>query len=139
MTFPQDRRTKYVILPSLHDQLLETQDIYKYNWSIVILFWSCMLANYVDLRENQQNLYVLSQVTPIWPFWPLNVFNVPRNNFFTHNGMYKNVIDPGISVSFALKDIDIGGQIQYLMCTGPLSFKNLIVDNIYVNEIIRTT
>ena len=39
--------------------------------------------------------------------------------FFTHNGMYKNVIDPGTSVSFALKDIDIGGQIQYLMCTGP--------------------
>ena len=34
--------------------------------------------------------------------------------------MYKNVIDPGISVSFALKDIGIGGQIQYLMCTGSL-------------------
>ena len=34
--------------------------------------------------------------------------------------MYKNVIDPGKSVSFVLKDIDIGGQIQYLMCTGPL-------------------
>ena len=38
--------------------------------------------------------------------------------------MYKNVIDPGKSVSFVLKDIDIGGQIQYLMCTGPLSFNN---------------
>ena len=41
--------------------------------------------------------------------------------------MYKNVIDPGKSVSFVLKDIDIGGQIQYLMCTGPLTqcaFKN---------------
>ena len=37
--------------------------------------------------------------------------------------MYKNVIDPGISVSFALKDIDIGGQIQYQMCTGPLCIK----------------
>ena len=34
--------------------------------------------------------------------------------------MYKNVIDPGKSVSFVLKDIDIGGQIQYLMCTGSL-------------------
>ena len=39
--------------------------------------------------------------------------------------MYKNVIDPGKSVSFVLKDIDICGQIQYLMCTGPLS--NIIV------------
>ena len=35
--------------------------------------------------------------------------------------MYKNVINPGKSVSFVLKDIDIGGQIQYLMCTGPLT------------------
>ena len=34
--------------------------------------------------------------------------------------MYKNVIDPGKSVSFVLKDIDIGGQNQYAMCTGPL-------------------
>ena len=33
--------------------------------------------------------------------------------------MCKNVIDPGKSVSFVLKAIDIGGQIQYLMCTGP--------------------
>ena len=33
--------------------------------------------------------------------------------------MYKNVIDPGKSVSFVLKDIDIGGQNQYAMCTGP--------------------
>ena len=33
--------------------------------------------------------------------------------------MYKNVIDPGKSVSFVLKDIDICGQNQYLMCTGP--------------------
>ena len=41
--------------------------------------------------------------------------------FFIHNDMYKNVIDPSKSVSFVLKDIDIGGQIQYLMCTGPLS------------------
>ena len=40
--------------------------------------------------------------------------------FFSHNNMYKNVIDPGKSVSFVLKDIDIGGQIQYLTCTGPL-------------------
>ena len=36
--------------------------------------------------------------------------------------MYKNVIDPGKSVSFVLKVIDTGGQIQYLMCTGPLHF-----------------
>ena len=36
--------------------------------------------------------------------------------------MYKNVIDPGKSVSFVLKDIDIGGQIQYLMCTGPFIY-----------------
>ena len=35
--------------------------------------------------------------------------------------MYKNVIDLGKSVSFVLEDIDIGGQIQYLTCTGPLS------------------
>ena len=42
--------------------------------------------------------------------------------FFTHNGMYKNVIDPGKSVSFVLKDIDIGGQNQYAMCTGPLPY-----------------
>ena len=34
--------------------------------------------------------------------------------------MYKNVIDPGKSVSFVMKDIDIGGQNQYAMCTGPL-------------------
>ena len=34
--------------------------------------------------------------------------------------MYKNVIDPDKWVSFILKDIDIGGQILYLMCTGPL-------------------
>ena len=59
-------------------------------------------------------------MTPISPFWPLNAFNVPKNIFFTHNGMYMNVIDPGKSVSFVLKDIDICGQIQYLMCTGPL-------------------
>ena len=32
--------------------------------------------------------------------------------------MYKNVIDPGKSVSFVLKDIDIGGQNQYAMCIG---------------------
>ena len=36
--------------------------------------------------------------------------------------MYTNVIDPGKSVSFVLKDIDIGGQIQYVMCTGSLDF-----------------
>ena len=36
--------------------------------------------------------------------------------------MYKHVIDPGKAVSFVLKDIDIGGQIQYLTCTGPLFF-----------------
>ena len=34
--------------------------------------------------------------------------------------MYKNVIDPGKSVYFVLKDIDTGGQNQYAMCTGPL-------------------
>ena len=34
--------------------------------------------------------------------------------------MYKNVIDPGKSVSFVMKDIDIGGQNQHAMCTGPL-------------------
>ena len=34
--------------------------------------------------------------------------------------MYNNVIDTGKSVSFVLKDIDVGGQIQYLTCTGPL-------------------
>ena len=39
--------------------------------------------------------------------------------------MYKNVIDPGKSVSFVLKDIDIGGQNQYAMCTGP--FFNMVI------------
>ena len=38
--------------------------------------------------------------------------------------MYKNVIDPGKSVSFVLNDIDISGQTQYRMCTG--SLKELI-------------
>ena len=37
--------------------------------------------------------------------------------------MYKNVIDPGKSVSFVLKDIDIGGQNQYAMCTGSFNGK----------------
>ena len=51
--------------------------------------------------------------------------------------MYKNVIDPSKSVSFVLKDVDIGGQIQYLMCTGPLLIKHtwayiLFVNNIYL-------
>ena len=32
--------------------------------------------------------------------------------------MYMNVIDLSKSVSFVLEDIDIGGQIQYLTCTG---------------------
>ena len=35
--------------------------------------------------------------------------------------MYMNVIDLSKSVSFVLEDIDIGGQIQYLTCTGSLS------------------
>ena len=34
--------------------------------------------------------------------------------------MYQNVLDPGKSVSFVLKDIDISVQNQYAMCTGPL-------------------
>ena len=38
--------------------------------------------------------------------------------------MYNNVIDTGKSVSFVLKDIDVGGQIQYLTCTGPLGYNN---------------
>ena len=33
--------------------------------------------------------------------------------------MYKNVIDPGKSVYFVMKDIDIGRQNQYAMFTGP--------------------
>ena len=33
--------------------------------------------------------------------------------------MYMNVIDLSKSVYFVLEDIDIGGQIQYLTCTGP--------------------
>ena len=45
--------------------------------------------------------------------------------------MYKNVIDPGKSVSFVLKDIDIGGQIQYLMCTGP--FTCIFLSKMHVN------
>ena len=46
--------------------------------------------------------------------------------------MYKNVIDPGKSVSFVLKDIDIGGQIQYLMCTGPFTL-TLTYQHLYFN------
>ena len=42
--------------------------------------------------------------------------------------MYKNVIDVNKSVSFFLEDIDIGGQIQYLTCTGPL-FARTILEN----------
>ena len=38
--------------------------------------------------------------------------------------MYKNVIDPGKSVSFVMKDIDIGGQNQHAMCTGPYHKQN---------------
>ena len=41
-------------------------------------------------------------------------------DFFSHNDMYKNVIDPGKSVSYFLKGFDIGGQIQYLIGTGTL-------------------
>ena len=37
--------------------------------------------------------------------------------------MYKNVIDPGKSVSFVLNDIDISGQTQYRMCTGSLAME----------------
>ena len=48
------------------------------------------------------------------------------NIIFTHNGIYKNVIVPDKSVSFVLKDIDIGGQIQYLIYTGPLSQNDAI-------------
>ena len=40
--------------------------------------------------------------------------------------MYKNVIDPGKSVSFVLNNIDIGGQNRYVMCTGPLYKKHHI-------------
>ena len=41
--------------------------------------------------------------------------------------MYKNVIDPGKSVSFVMKDIDIGGQNQYAMCTGPFFLEMKII------------
>ena len=43
--------------------------------------------------------------------------------------MYMNVIDLRKSVSFVLEDIDIGGQIQYLTCTGPLikSINKLVI------------
>ena len=40
--------------------------------------------------------------------------------------MYMNVIDLSKSVSFVLEDIDIGGQIQYLTCTGPLGQNDAI-------------
>ena len=55
-------------------------------------------------------------MTPILLFLPL---------FFTHDGIYKNLKDPSKSFSLDLKDIDIGIQIQYLMCTGPLMTYNL--------------
>ena len=42
--------------------------------------------------------------------------------------MYNNVIDTGKSVSFVLKDIDVGGQIQYVTCTGPL-LKGIVWNN----------
>ena len=52
--------------------------------------------------------------------------------------MYKNVIDPGKSVYFVLKDIDIGGQIQYLMCTGPLFlYVKIIFQGVYQLTIIN--
>ena len=43
--------------------------------------------------------------------------------------MYMNVIDLSKSVSFVLEDIDIGGQIQYLTCTGP--FHSIYMKRIY--------
>ena len=46
--------------------------------------------------------------------------------------MYKNVIDPGKSVSFVMKDIDIGGQNQHAMCTGPFNSKYNL-SNIWIN------
>ena len=39
--------------------------------------------------------------------------------------MYMNVIDLSKSVSFVLEDIDIGGQIQYITCTGPYELNNI--------------
>ena len=52
--------------------------------------------------------------------------------------MYKNVIDPGKSVSFVMKDIDIGGQNQHAMCTGScilINIYNIIICSIlhYLN------
>ena len=44
--------------------------------------------------------------------------------------MYKNVIDPGKSVYFILKDIDIGGQSQYAICTGPIEII-LVMDKVW--------
>ena len=41
--------------------------------------------------------------------------------------MYNNVKDLIKSVSFVLKDVDIGGQIQYLMGTGALRFLSILL------------
>ena len=45
--------------------------------------------------------------------------------------MYKNVIDTGKTVSFVLKDIDISGQNQYAMCTGPLIKQKIIAPKLF--------
>ena len=47
--------------------------------------------------------------------------------------MYKNVIDPGKSVSVGMKDIDIGGQNQYAMCTVPLYRENIGIKLLILN------
>ena len=52
--------------------------------------------------------------------------------------MYNNVIDTGKSVSFVLKDIDVGGQIQYCTCTGPLDcFEKLYSFKLYAMKKIH--
>ena len=58
-----------------------------------------------------------------WPQFDLfyhKMYLMSLETFFSHNNMYMNVLDLSKSVSFVLEDIDIGGQIQYLTCTGPL-------------------
>ena len=48
--------------------------------------------------------------------------------------MCMNVIDLSKSVSFVLEDIDIGGQIQYLTCTGPLKSNFQIIFGLNIVE-----
>ena len=50
--------------------------------------------------------------------------------------MCMNVIDLSKSVSFVLEDIDIGGQIQYLTCTGPFYFNGYFLNKTCFSSVL---